>query len=53
MKFFVDFNGYCCIDAYSKEEAEEKFWSGLQPPSKYAYDDVYDIECVEKDDKEV
>lgn len=48
MKFWVDFSGYCVIDANSREEAEDKFCKGLQPPSKEAYDDVYDIVCVEE-----
>lgn len=48
-KFMIDFSGYCAIDAETKEEAEQKFWDGLQTPSKEAYDDVYDVDCVEED----
>ena len=48
-KFFIDFSGYCCIDAKDKDEAEKKFWEGLQKPSTEAYDDVYDIDSVEED----
>lgn len=52
MKWYVDFSGYCVIEADSVEEVERKFWEGVQPPSKEAYDDVYDIDGVEKVEKE-
>lgn len=52
MKWFVDFSGYCVIEADSMEEAETKFWEGVQPPSEEAYDDVYDIDSIEKVEKE-
>lgn len=45
-EFYIDFTGYCCIEAENEEEAEAKFWEGLQIPSKYAFDDVYDIEAI-------
>lgn len=45
-EFYIDFKGYCCIEAENEEEAEEKFWKGLQPPSKDTWDDVYDIEGI-------
>lgn len=51
MKFFIDFSGYCTIEANSEEEAEAKFWEGLQPPTKEGFDDVYDIECIESWEK--
>lgn len=47
-KFWIDFSGYCSIEAETREEAEEKFWQGLQTPSKDAFDDVYDIEGIEE-----
>ncbi len=48
MKWYIDFSGYCEIEADSAEEAERKFWEGLQSPSKEAFNDVYDIDCIEK-----
>ena len=45
-EFYIDFTGYCCIRAENEEEAEEKFWKGLQPPSEDTFDDVYDIEGI-------
>lgn len=48
-KFMIDFSGYCAIEAETKEEAEQKFWTGLQTPSEEAFDDVYDIDCIEED----
>ena len=47
MKFYIDFSGWCTVEAESKQEAEEKFWEGLQVPTKYAFDDYYDIEDIE------
>ena len=47
-EFYIDFEGYCLIEAKSIEEAEEKFWKGLVAPSKEAYDDVYDIVRIEE-----
>lgn len=50
--FIIDFSGYCDIEANSAEEAERKFWEGLQPPSKEAFNDIYDIDCIEEDTNE-
>lgn len=47
-EFYIDFSGYCLIKAKSAKEAEEKFWKGLQVPSKETYDDVYDIDSIEE-----
>ena len=47
-EFYIDFSGYCVIKATTKEEAERKFWEGLQTPSKETYDDVYDIDRIEE-----
>lgn len=47
MKFFIDFSGYCVIEANSEEEAETKFWEERQPPTKEGYNEVYDIDCIE------
>ena len=29
MKYYIDFSGYCEVEANSPEEAEEKFWNTL------------------------
>jgi len=50
MRFYIDFSGYCMVEAESAEEAEQKFWDGLRPPCEDGFDDVYDIECIEADD---
>ncbi len=47
-EYYIDFSGYCTITASSYEEAQEKFWEGLQRPSKDAYDDVWDIDSIEE-----
>ena len=47
MKYYIDFSGWCTVEANSKEEAEQKFWDGLQSPTKNAFDDYYDIEGIE------
>lgn len=53
-EFYIDFEGYCVIEAESIEEAEAKFWNGLVAPSKETYDDVYDIVRIsEKNKKKV
>lgn len=47
-KWFIDFSGYCSIEAETKEEAKQKFWDGLQKPTAEAFDDVYDIDYIEE-----
>lgn len=47
MKWYIDFSGYCMIEAETAEEAETKFWKGLRPPCEEAFDDVWDIDNVE------
>lgn len=48
--FYIDFSGFCVIDAETKEEAEEKFWKGLQTPSTEAYGEFYEIDGIEEHD---
>lgn len=52
MKWYIDFSGYCEIEADSAKEAERKFWAGLQSPSKEAFNDVYDIDGIEENTNE-
>lgn len=47
-KFYIDFSGYCVIEAETAEDAENKFWKGLRSPSADAYDDIYDIDGIEE-----
>ena len=48
MKWYIDFSGYCMIEAETAEEAETKFWKGLRPPCEEAFDDVWDIDGIEE-----
>lgn len=48
-KFYIDFSGYCIVDATSAEDAENKFWENLQPPSQEATGEVYEINCIEEE----
>ncbi len=41
--YFIDFSGYCKIDAENEKQAKEKFLEGLRSPSETAYDSVCDI----------
>ena len=45
--YYIDFSGYCKINAENEKQAEEIFWEGLRSPSDTAYDAVYDIEGTE------
>lgn len=47
-KYWIDFSGYCEVEANSKEEAENKFWNGLHKPSNACKNYVYDIDLIEK-----
>lgn len=48
--YYVDFSGWCKVEANSESEAEAKFW-------EYVYDDVplphnvYKLEEVEEDEE--
>lgn len=48
MKYYIDFSGYCVVEAESKLQAETKFWNNLQKPSTACEDDVYNIDSVEE-----
>ena len=47
MKWYVDFSGYCEIEADTIEKAEEKFWNTVQKPCIACENDVYDIDSIE------
>lgn len=47
-KWYVDFSGYCEIEAETAEEAAEKFWEGVRSPSVNTFNDIYDIDCIEE-----
>lgn len=40
-KYYVDFQGYCSIEANSADEAERKFWAGE------GFDHVVEIDGIE------
>lgn len=45
--FYIDFDGYCEIDAETPEEAQDKFWEILQNDQPLPKS-LYCVECVEK-----
>lgn len=45
--YYIDFSGYCKVDAESADEAVSIFWNSLQAPSPNAYDENYKIEGTE------
>jgi hypothetical protein len=47
-KYYVDFSGYCVIEAENEDEVERLFWTGLRPPCEAGKDDVYDIDGIEE-----
>ena len=54
-KYFIDFEGYCAIDARSPDEAKNEFWNGLQSPTKGGYDAEYEVVgwgCDSEEDNE-
>ena len=46
MKYWVNFSGYCMIEAENEYEAKEKFYEGFQSPNENCLkgDDKYDYE---------
>lgn len=46
-KYYIDFNGYCTIEANNANEAREKFWKGLRAPTEECFDDVWIIDGIE------
>lgn len=40
MKFWIDFEGYCCIEAENKEKAIQEFWNN------YSNENLID-ECLD------
>lgn len=49
--FWVDFTGYCEIEAETAEEAENKFWSYIEDDIPLPQN-IYDVEGVEEKTKE-
>jgi hypothetical protein len=48
-KFWVDFNGYVCVEAKDKENAMEVFWEQVKIEENDIFHDVYlDIDGVEE-----
>lgn len=47
-KFYVDFSGYCIIEAETSEEAFNKFLNTTQPPCEDCDNVTYDIDGVEE-----
>lgn len=53
-KFWVDFSGYCKVDAENADEAEKKFWLWYNhiEPCFGVHDDVVDIDLIEENTSE-
>lgn len=45
--FWVDFSGYCEIEAETAEEAEKKFWDFINE-DKPLPQNIYDVDGVEE-----
>lgn len=51
MKFWIDFSGYVCVDAESKEDAEQKMWDAINRTLAFPTcfdDDVWKIDNIEE-----
>lgn len=46
-EYFLDFSGYCKIEADNRNEALAKFWGSTQPPSSETEEYCYDNVCPE------
>jgi hypothetical protein len=47
MKYYVDFSGYCEVEASSSKEAVQAFWSAVNDDESLpCY--VYEVQCVEE-----
>lgn len=52
MKFWLDFSGYVCVEAKTKEEAERLFWKYFVSDHIGPFsDDVWDIDNIEEREK--
>lgn len=47
-KFWIDFSGYCMVEAPNKEQAEEIFWDNITPDANALYDINYQVDTVEE-----
>lgn len=49
-KYWVDFCGYCCVEAENENEVETKVQAAINQAfdGKTIYDEVWDIECIEE-----
>jgi hypothetical protein len=47
MKYYVDFDGYCIIEADNKEEAKRIFWEKVSSDEPLP-SNIYEIQGVER-----
>lgn len=52
MKYYIDFGGYCEIEADSPEEADKKFYDTLQRPCTACENEVYEVIGIEEKKEE-
>lgn len=46
-KFWIDFSGYCMVEAPNKEQAENIFWENITPNTNALCDINYQVDTVE------
>lgn len=46
-KYYVDYSGYCIIEANTMEEAEQEFWNQFDNLPKLP-DEIVEIEGIER-----
>ena len=49
-KFWIDFKGYCLVEAPDKEQAENQFFENIYPNvNGPIYNEVYEVEGIEEE----
>lgn len=49
-KFWIDFKGYCLVEAPDKEQAENQFFEHIYPEMEGPiYNEVYEVEGIEEE----
>lgn len=50
-KFWIDFRGYCLVEAPDKEQAVTQFYENIYPAiNDHISNEVYEVEGVEEND---
>lgn len=52
-EFYIDFQGYCVVQARDREEAENIFFEDIYPSvDSRTYNEVYEVTGIEKVERE-